>query len=108
MSTAANATEDGRLGFVAEPNDTVRGTISILYTCLFTLYLSTWSALHLPIPLERLSQRQILLRKLYSVLVAIVAPELIALIALHEYTRTSALLAADDWPFSERSRTHAF
>ena len=108
MNAAANATADGRLGFVAEPNDTVRGTMSILYTCLFTLYLCTWSALHLSIPLHRLSQRQILVRKLKWVLVATMAPELIALHALTEYVRATEILAGSDWPFGERTRTHAF
>ena len=108
MSAELNATADGRLGFVAEPNDTVRGTISILWTCLSTIYICTWSALHLDIPYRRRSKWQILWRKTKWMLAAIAAPEVIALIAMKERSDAGKLLEGPDWPFVESSVTHGF
>lgn len=59
--------------WVSEP--TSRGTWNLLYSCLFTLTLCVWSAIHLNIPPQGERQRTQLLRKVKWVLIAIFAPE---------------------------------
>lgn len=67
---AANDT----VGWVPEPN--TRGTFSILWTCLVTLFLCVWSALHLNIPAKTTFTSKVLRRTQWLVL-ALLAPELV-------------------------------
>ena len=61
-------------GWVSEPNG--RGTWSILWSCLATIFLCTWSAMHLDVP-ECHDSWYLFFQKLRWMLVAIMAPELI-------------------------------
>jgi hypothetical protein len=71
------------VGWVSDGNNK-RSTISLLYSCLFTIFLCTWSAMHLSVPSESDSQLHIFLRKSKWMLVGVVAPEFIAAAAIQE------------------------
>ena len=61
-------------GWVPEPSG--RGTWSILWSCLATIFICTWSALHLSVP-KKHGQAYLFFRKLGWMLVAAVAPEIV-------------------------------
>ena len=104
-----NNTEDNgyRKGWVAEPNVNLRGTSNIIYTCFFTIYACTWSALHLNIAHRGLSRFGRIFRKIQWMLIAILAPEYIALTALAQRSSTITALS-DSWPLEDRSRALVF
>ena len=60
-------------GWRPEPEG--RGTWSILWSCLATIFICTWSALHLDVP-KRHGRWYLLFRKLRWMLIAAAAPEL--------------------------------
>ena len=69
--------------------DCGRGTSDILWSCLTTIILCVWTAVHLPIPLYRgqlsLSSRQKLVRSRFGpALIGIIAPEFLAITAFTE------------------------
>jgi len=55
-----------------------RGTFNILSTCLTTMILCVWTAVHLDIPDHNGEMRQKFLRKLGWLLLALLAPEIVA------------------------------
>lgn len=61
-------------GWVPEPQG--RGTWSILWSCLATIFICTWSALHLDVP-KRHSVWYLLFRKLGWMFIASTAPEVV-------------------------------
>ncbi len=63
------------LGWVSAPN--LRGTSSILYSCLLTLFASIYTALHLNVPPSGSSFRSLLFTKVRWSLTALFAPELV-------------------------------
>lgn len=71
--------------------DCGRGTSDILWSCLATIFLCVWTAMHLPVPYYRgqqsLSTRQKLVRSgIGPALIGVIAPEFLALTALCELT----------------------
>jgi hypothetical protein len=69
--------------WVAEPSG--RGTWGILYSCVFTLVLCVYTAIHLNVPAKNNSTSTIWLRKIKWVLIAIFGPEIVVLTALDEW-----------------------
>ena len=67
----------------AEPH--FRGTNSILISCLSTLFISTWSSLHLDIPESGQSSFKRFLDKLGWLVVGLLAPEYLLLLAFNQY-----------------------
>jgi len=65
-----------------KPEPLERGTYSILSSCLVTLGLCVWTAIHLNVPEQngRLAQ---ILRKLGWMLLAFIAPELVGATSIH-------------------------
>ncbi|KAF4980411.1 hypothetical protein FZEAL_3564 [Fusarium zealandicum] len=61
--------------WVSEPD--IRGTFRLLYSCLFTLTLCVYTAIHLNVPRRRETGLELFWRKLKWVIVAIFAPELV-------------------------------
>jgi hypothetical protein len=82
--TVQNATTITTVGWVSDDNQK-RGTISLLYNCLFTIFLCTWSAMHLNVPGENDSPLRIFLRKCTWMLIGVLAPEAVAIIAIDEW-----------------------
>ncbi|KAL1798316.1 hypothetical protein ACET3X_002353 [Alternaria dauci] len=72
----------------AEPY--VRGTSSILTSCLITLTLCVWTAVHLNIPKYQKAS-QATWRKVAWLITAMLAPELVALAAFCQYREATAL-----------------
>jgi hypothetical protein len=78
-----NETTHTTVGWVSD-GDNKRSTIDLLYNCLFTIFLCTWSAMHLNVPGEKESQLRTFRRKCEWMLVGVLAPELVALLAIFE------------------------
>ena len=96
-----------RDGWVPEPDVEDRGTASIIYTCFFTIYACTWTALHLNVPRRSLSHLGKLFRKIQWMILAVLAPEYISLTALVQRSSTVFALS-HDWPLKDKSRVLAF
>ncbi|KAF2242256.1 hypothetical protein BU26DRAFT_584416 [Trematosphaeria pertusa] len=62
-----------------------RGTASLLYSNLITLFLCSWSAVHLNVPADEDSCIMIKLRKIKWMMVAILAPEFVATAAFRDW-----------------------
>ncbi len=60
-----------------QPNPEGRGTFDILSSCVITLLLCVWTAVHLNIP-PRVSFREQSLRKVGWLVLALLAPEVVA------------------------------
>ena len=69
--------------WVGEPN--TRGTWDIIYSCLFTLTLCVYSAIHLNIPRHGELERTQSLRKTKWVIIAIFAPEVVLFTAWQQF-----------------------
>ncbi|KAK4210255.1 hypothetical protein QBC37DRAFT_292882 [Rhypophila decipiens] len=67
----------------SEPNG--RGTFSLIISCLLTLTLCVWSALHLNVPGQKTSLRSRILEKTKWVLYGIFAPELVVATAAAQF-----------------------
>ncbi|KAF2824835.1 hypothetical protein CC86DRAFT_47574 [Ophiobolus disseminans] len=67
------------------PEPQVRGTFSILSSCLLTMVLCVWTAVHLNIPEYGKLTAQVW-RKLGWVMISLLAPELVLLTAYYQYT----------------------
>ncbi|KAN0076544.1 hypothetical protein V8E54_006686 [Elaphomyces granulatus] len=76
--------ESGRVhGWISEPSG--RGTASVLYTCLITIFLCVWSAMHINIPERNKSKTESFFYKVKIAVLAIIAPEFVFLNALDSY-----------------------
>jgi hypothetical protein len=78
-------TTTGTVRWQAEPDG--RGTIGLLWSCFATIFICTWSATHLSIPAQDNSQIRIIFRHMKYMILAVLAPELVATVALIEYWR---------------------
>ena len=76
--------------WVPDPDN--RGTWSLLYSCVFTLVLCVWTAIHLNVPSYHESQLSQWLRKLKWVLLAIIAPEFCVYTAWEQYLEAKNLI----------------
>ena len=80
--------ESGRVhGWISDSSG--RGTASLLYNCLITIFLCVWSSLHTSIPKRDKSWRENLLYKLKLAVLAIIAPDVVFYWAIesHFFTR---------------------
>ena len=66
---------DTRVGWVNEPEG--RGTMSILVSCISSLFLSSWAVMHLNIPAKNESQTRRLATYFYWCIYGIFGPELV-------------------------------
>lgn len=64
-----------KAGWTNEPNG--RGTLSILISCLSSLFLSSWAVMHLNIPSKQASVPRRLVSYLYWCIYGILGPELV-------------------------------
>src|SRR5438552_2815510 len=71
----------GKVGWVSD-RSYHRGTIDLLYGCLFTIFLCTWSVLHLDLPGDNHTRLRCFFQKVGYMAIGIGAPELVTLMAL--------------------------
>ena len=72
-------------GWVLGPN--LRGTFDILWDCLFTIFLCTWTALHLNLPSKGETRWQVLFRKVRWMVWTLVGPEFVLAFATGQRSR---------------------
>ena len=72
-----------KISWAPEPFDN-RGTMGLLYGCFATILLCTWSTMHLNVPAPSDTEGKFLLRRIKWTLCGIIAPEIIATIAITE------------------------
>ena len=87
----ATSNTTATVGWVADP--TGRGTFSLVFSCLLTLGLCVWSAMHLNIPPHDELPRLTWMRNVKWGLIGIVAPELVVLAAWRQYNSAKELHA---------------
>lgn len=85
MSSSTN------VGWVSDPNG--RGTAGLVTSCVLTLGLCAWSALHLNIPPKGETQRQYWSRNVRWVLLGVFIPELVILAAWRQWASCRELSA---------------
>jgi succinate dehydrogenase/fumarate reductase cytochrome b subunit len=80
------------VGFKAEPN-CGRGTIGLLWSCLATVLLCTFSALHLNVPETGLSKAERFGRIIAFTIIGVLVPEYNLMAALEEFVTVRRLMA---------------
>ncbi|KAI4114855.1 MAG: hypothetical protein LQ338_007945, partial [Usnochroma carphineum] len=94
-------------GWVSQPN--TRGTIDILWSCLVTTFLCTWTVLCLNVPAASDSQLVILRRRIRWMLHAIAGPEFVLGFAAGQYENAHRAVADfKDMGHPEWTMRHAF
>jgi hypothetical protein len=71
-------------GWVTD-GDNKRSTISLLYSCLFTTFLCTWSAMHPSVPGEKDTLLHVFWRKCGYPILGLGAPEVVGFAAVQEW-----------------------
>jgi hypothetical protein len=90
VDSAANTTQSSDfVGYVSEPN--VRGTTSLLLSCVLTLVLCVWSALHLNVPQQDASPLQCFLCNVRWIITGVYAPELVVFTAWRQWASARLL-----------------
>ena len=92
ISMAANSSTSAQIGWQKEP--ATRGTWSILSTCLFTLLLCVYTAVHLNMPHEGDTKIRGLVRRLVWVICGMFVPELIVCFAWEQWLSARSLTTA--------------
>ena len=77
------------ISWESEPNG--RGTFSILGSCVITLTLCVWTAVHLNVPEEHTPFIQRYKTKLYWLLMGVFAPELVVYLAWTQWSAAKSL-----------------
>ncbi|PQK15799.1 hypothetical protein BB8028_0006g01210 [Beauveria bassiana] len=77
------------VGYVGEPNG--RGTLSLLFSCVFTLFLCVWSAVHLNLPELDESPSSYSYRYFKWSLLGLFGPELVIWAAWRQYISAQSL-----------------
>ncbi|KAI0201728.1 hypothetical protein F4808DRAFT_459498 [Astrocystis sublimbata] len=77
------------VGFVSDPDG--RGTLSLLFSCLLTLALCVWSAVHLNLPEFQESEYHYLYRYLKWSILGVFGPELVIWAAWRQFISARAL-----------------
>ena len=89
QSTPSPTSSSNIVGYVADPSG--RGTTSLVLSCLLTLFLCVWSALHLNVPAQSENQCRRILRNLRWIIIGIYAPELVVFTAWRQYASANLL-----------------
>ena len=79
---SGTSTNSTHVGWVSGPD--TRGTTGLLWSCLFTIFTCTWSALHINIPARSDSEWKKFGSKFKWMAAGVVAPEYITVIAMRE------------------------
>jgi hypothetical protein len=93
------------VGWTSAPN--VRGTIDIIWSCVFVVFLSTWTTLHVNVPPVKKSPLWRLQSKALLMVVGLIAPELVATCAFTELRTALTVrshmkdLGYEDWSLAQ-------
>lgn len=82
-----------------------RGSFSILSTCIITLVLGVWSAVHLNLPGNPQSRREALLRRTAWIACSLLAPEMMILVAWTQRMAAKRVQKKVEELFVEKSKT---
>lgn len=88
-TTAPTGDVQHTVGWVSDPNG--RGTAGLILSCLLTLILCVWSAMHLNIPQKHESKPQYWLRNAKWVFLGILIPELVVLSAWRQWLSAKSM-----------------
>ena len=80
----SNNADPGSVGWVNEP--VTRGTMSLVYNSLSTMFICTWSAVHLNVPSDGDSQIIRKIRKVRWMILAVLAPEYVTTNAFRDWS----------------------
>ena len=100
MSLAS--TNNTHVGWVSGPDS--RGTMGLLWSCLFTIFICTWSALHIDIPARDDSNWKRFRLKFTYMAVAIVAPEYVTGVTVGDWLAVRKLRKSLDGVESGRTK----
>lgn len=89
MESAISAAASDYVGYVSDPNG--RGTASLVISCLLTLILCVWSALHLNVPQQGETAFQSLLVSTRWIIAGVYAPELVVFTAWRQWSSAKLL-----------------
>lgn len=101
----ANTTSTARLTYVDEPDG--RGTVDLLWTCLGTVFLCTWTIQRLDIP-SSTPKMSLLYRKITWMIITLLVPEYVAWIAFDQWISAKKSLAMKDLGYDWWSLRHGF
>lgn len=90
MDVFGNGMSNRTMAWVPEP--TIRGTWGILSSCIITISLCVWTAVHLNIPEHQKTKRQ-LWRKIKWLVLGLLAPEMVAYVAWHQRKEAKKILS---------------
>ncbi|KAF6836401.1 hypothetical protein CPLU01_03685 [Colletotrichum plurivorum] len=82
-ATAADSSPSSLIGWAPEPDG--RGTFGLLCSCVLTLTICVWTALHLNVPAARSTVRSRVIERIKWVLYGIFAPEIVVATAAAQY-----------------------
>ncbi|PVH86399.1 hypothetical protein DL98DRAFT_407617 [Cadophora sp. DSE1049] len=87
--SARNVKNNDIVGWVSDPDG--RDTSSLVISCLLTLGLCVWSALHLNIPAKHEKRREFWLRRVKWSTCGVLIPEIVVLLAWRQWTSARRL-----------------
>lgn len=89
LAISTNSSEPRFLNFVGDPNG--RGTLSLVISCLLTLVLCVWSALHLNVPLQADTRLHYVFVNIRWIITGVYAPELVVFTAWRQWSSARIL-----------------
>ena len=95
-----------RVGF--EWGDNSRSTLTLLWSCLVTVFACTWTVIHLNMPASYDTFWSIVFRKSYWFLLTLVAPEVTVLVAFQQYLLCIEFTKDMKIIYPYWTRTHSF
>ena len=81
--SASTATPGAEVAWYSAPN--YRGTWDLIVSCVLTLVICVWSALHLNVPVETSKLRERNIRRVRWILLGVFAPEVVVSTAFAQY-----------------------
>ena len=105
LTVSSNVTVDNDyVGYVRDPDG--RGTASLIISCLLTLVLCVWSALHLNVPQDSATAFQNLFKNIRWIITGVYAPELVVFTAWRQWCSAKilgGLITSQGYRITEKS-----
>lgn len=100
--------ENGTIhGWVDQPN--YRGTMDIIWSCLLTTFICTYTMLHLNVPAVNESTPRIICRRVFWMFIAILGPEIVLAYAAGQWgTAEAGVKSFHDSGYIQWTTAHAF